>query len=95
MGFNQYNLGNLVPYQTEPKFQSAKPSDSAEDISISSYVFYGSNPKDPFRTLGPLFKHTMFRTTRQCYIPNFKQSSLEVFKYILPSNTRSLGKDHF
>ena len=49
----------------------------------------GLNPRhpkeDPFWTLGPLFEQTKLRTARQCYIPNFKQLSLEkrFFKFIL------------
>ena len=50
--------------------------------------FFGLNPGhpgvDPFWTLGPPFEQTRLSTTRQCYIPNFMQLSLEkIFKHTL------------
>ena len=49
-----------------------------------SMYFYGLNPGPPRLgpswTLGPSFEETWKRTTRQCYIPNFKHLSQVVLK---------------
>ena len=46
--------------------------------------FYGSNlgppGPEPSWTLGPSFEQTWWKTTRQCYIPNFKHLSHVVLK---------------
>ena len=73
--------------------------------------FYCSNPGTselgPIWILGPAFEQTWLRTTRQCYIPNYKHLSKVVLKkkrifnviffsmYFYGSNQKSLGQGHF
>ena len=97
MGFNQYNLGQHLPCQVSciwgkwfwRRFQ------------FISVYFFGSKPGHPgedlFWTLEPLYEQTRLSTTRQFYIPNFKQLSLEkkIFKYILLANPGSPGIEPF
>ena len=72
---------------------------------FSAFLFVLTQPprlppsgEDPFWTLGPVFKQTSFRTTRTCYIQNYKQLSLAIlenliFKYTLlaKSGPRGVG----
>ena len=84
MGFNLYNLRNTCP----AKFHASEASGSEKD---DLYIFLCISMVQTHDTLerihfgpGPLFEQTRLRTTRQCYIPNFKQLSLEkIFNYIL------------
>ena len=59
----------------------AKFHASVVRVQYFSVYFFGSNPghpgEDPFKILGPLFEQTRLSTTRQCYIPNFKQLGLD------------------
>ena len=52
-----------------------------------SMYFYGLNlgrpAAGPFWNLGPSFEQTWYRTTRQCYIPNFKHLSQVVLKKMI------------
>ena len=61
-------------------------------IHIFPLYFNSSNPghpgEYPVLALGPLFEQTRLRTTRLCYISNFKQLSPQktILKYILLAN---------
>ena len=90
------------------KFQASEPSGSGdEDFLIFPMYFYGSNlgPPDagPFRTLRPWFEQIWYRTTRQCYIPNFqylrqvvlKKKIFEYFPCISVSNLGFSGAGPF
>ena len=89
-------------------FHASEASGSEEgDLNIFPFIWFKPRTpwEDSFGTLGPLFEHTKLKTTRQCYIPNFKQLSLEkkICKYILLANPgypgivpfwKTLVKDH-
>ena len=62
------------------KFQAPKPIGSEEEkFEYFSMLYYGLNLRPPGAgpswTLGPSFEQTWYRTTRQCYISNFKHLS--------------------
>ena len=68
-----------------PNFKNTEPSGSeTEDVFILHMYFYAANPGArgirPFWTLRPWFEQTWLRTTRQCYIPNFKHLRQVVLK---------------
>ena len=67
------------------EFQASKPNSSEEeDFLIFFMHFYGLNLGPPATgsswNLGPSFEQTWCRTTRQCYILNFKHLSQVVLK---------------
>ena len=83
MGLGQFKLGHHLPCLIGPELQASEASSSEEEEYFPGN-FYGSNPEhlwdDPYWTLGPLFEQTRLRTTRQGYLPNFKQLSLAVLE---------------
>ena len=66
------------------KFQTSGQSSSAEDFFF--IYFYGLNigppGAGPSCIQGPSFEQTWLRTTRKCYVPNFKHLSQVVLKKI-------------
>ena len=67
------------------KFQASEPSGSEEeDFLIFYYVFLWFELRTPWRgpsrTFGPLYRQTWLRTTRRCFISNFKHPSQAVLK---------------
>ena len=65
-------------------FQTSGPSGSIEDFLIYIYAFLWFEPRTPWcgaiLAMGPSFVQNWLRTTRQCFILNFKHLSQEVLK---------------
>ena len=90
------------------KFQASKPSGSEkEDFLIFFYVFLRFEPRIPWQGAildpGTSFEQNWYRTTRQCFIPNFKHLSQVVLKkkiykkismYFYGSNLGLLARGH-